>query len=120
LVCCFALLIAAQLARKRWEKVLYRRLEMIAGMKGDDTTRSNLHFFAGLGISARARGLVSQLKGAETRNLDEVTTFERPRISSKKASTICLASRLLMPPCANRRSASSALVRVIRGLRFSW
>src|SRR5262252_1254538 len=38
------------------------------------------------------------------------------RISSKKCSTMSLASRLLRPSCSKRRSANSAFVSVITGI----
>ena len=83
-------------------------------MEGDDATRGDRNFFAGLGIAAGPLRLVAQLEIAEAGQLDAVARLRaRVRTSSKNASTMSLASRLFRPTLSNSRSASSAFVSVI-------
>jgi hypothetical protein len=72
-------------------------LELLAGVEGHDAPRADRDLLAGLGVAAGALRLVAQLEVAEAR----------------EASTMSLASRLFSPTFSNKRSASSALVKVI-------
>src|SRR5688572_17345070 len=53
------------------------RLQLLAGMKGDDPAGAYRYFLAGLGVAARALRLVAQLEVAEARKLDALATLER-------------------------------------------
>src|SRR5471032_3114428 len=67
-----------------------------------------------LGLRPGRCGLSRSWKLPKPDSLTLSPRSSAPRISSKKASTMSLASRLFRPTFSNKRSASSALVKVIK------
>src|SRR5687768_12940965 len=53
------------------------RLQLLAGMEGDDPAGADGDFLAGLGVAARALRLVAQLEVTEARELDALAALER-------------------------------------------
>src|SRR5919109_1680751 len=53
------------------------RLQLLAGVEGDDPAGAYWYFLAGLGIAARALRLVAQLEVAEAGKLDALPALER-------------------------------------------
>src|SRR5690606_32541283 len=70
-----------------------------------------------LGLRPGRCGLSRNWKLPKPDSLTQSPRSSAVRISSKKPSTMSLASRLLRPTCSNKRSASSALVSVMSASR---
>src|ERR1700716_1067392 len=95
-------------------RFLDHRLQFLAGMKSHHAAGADRNLFARFRVAAGTLRLfpgVGIAQGGESFTLSPRS--RAPRISSKKASTMSLASRLFRPTFSKRRSASSAFVKVI-------
>src|SRR5690554_1813503 len=57
-------------------ELLHGGLELLAGVEGDDATRRDRDFLAGLGVAPRTLGLVAELEVAEAGELDGFATLQ--------------------------------------------
>src|SRR5688572_2599553 len=78
-------------------RLLDHRLQLLAGMKGDDPAGAYWYFLAGLGITSGALRLVAQLEVAEPGELYALAAFERAADLLEKRLDHVLGLALVQP-----------------------
>src|SRR5918992_1868431 len=92
------------------------RLQLLAGMKGDDPAGAYWYFLAGLGVAARALRFVAELEVAEARELDALAALQRPADLLEKRLDHVLGLALVQPDLLEQQVGQLGLRQSHHGL----
>src|SRR5687768_14051368 len=92
------------------------RLQLLAGMEGDDPAGAYWYFLAGLGVAARALRLVAELEVAEAGELDALAALQRaPNLLEKRLDHV-LGLALVQPDLLKQQVGQLGLRQSHHGL----